>query len=125
MTNYMLQSHCSIGTPDDATAVFEWSVDAPFVSQDKPPLAISMVAYVNHTKALRRYRLVLLDRNKLKLAGKVADAFNPSSKHHTLTKSRLFPSPHTMDIVYGYATDSYQSPLWLCVPRWGGRAGPS
>ena len=82
-----------------------------------------MVAYVNHTKVFRRYRLVLANRNKLKLAAKVADAFNPSSKHHTLTKSRFFPSPHTIDIGYGYATEAcfifapefYEEPDHFCV----------
>lgn len=88
-----IQTHCSIGTPDDATAVFEWGVDAPFVFQDRPPLAIATVAYVNHTKVLRRYRLVLANRHKLKLAVKVADAFNPSSEHHKQLRAVSFPHP--------------------------------
>jgi hypothetical protein len=53
-----VQSHCPASIPDDKGAIFEWSVDAPFLPQDRPPLAIAMVVNVNGTRVIRRYRLV-------------------------------------------------------------------
>ena len=58
---------------------------------------------------------------KLKLVGKVAESFNSQSRHPKLTRSGFFPSPATLDILYGYATDGYRSPLWLCASH-NGRA---
>ena len=61
----------------------------------------------------------MANRHKLKLAGKVAEAFSPHSRHHQLTG--FFPSPATLDILYRYATDAHRSPLWLCASH-NGRA---
>ena len=53
--------------PTDAAAVFEWGLDAPFASQDKPPLAIAMVVSFNGERTVRRYRLVVVQKTRLKL----------------------------------------------------------
>ena len=70
---------------------------------------------------LRRYQLVLANRRKLKLVPKVAECFSTQSKLFRLTRSGFFPSSTTLDILCGYATEGYRSPLWLCASQ-NGRA---
>ena len=50
----------------------EWGLVAPFISQDKPPLAIAMIVTINSTR--RRYRLVVACRDKLRLLSEVLAA---------------------------------------------------
>lgn len=53
-----IQYHGPTTYPSDKIAVLEWGLGAPFTPQDKPPLAIAMIATVNGTRSWRRYRLV-------------------------------------------------------------------
>ena len=116
-----IQSHGTALAPTDTSAIFEWGLDAPLLPQDRPPLSIAMVVHVNHTRVLRRYRLVLANRRKLNLLPKVAECFSTQSNLFRLTRSGFFPSSTTLDILYGYASDGYRSPLWLCASH-NGRA---
>ena len=52
----------------------EWGLVAPFISQDKPPLAIAMIVTINSTRVWRRYRLVVACRDKLRLLSEVLAA---------------------------------------------------
>ena len=52
--------------PSDVAAVLEWGLDMPFTSQDKPPLAIAMIATLNGERSFRRYRLVIAQKAKFR-----------------------------------------------------------
>ena len=51
-----VQFHGTAQIPTDAAAMLDWGLDTPFMSQDRPPLAIAMTATVDGTRGLRRYR---------------------------------------------------------------------
>ena len=65
--------------PSDAEAVFEWGLDTPFSSQDKPPLAIAMVVIVNGVRSLKRFCLVIAQKSKLRLIQEVTAALASQS----------------------------------------------
>ena len=99
----------------DGEAVLEWGLDTPFTSQDKPPLAVAMVVTFNGVRSLRRYRLVIAQKSKLRLTQEVTAALASHSRDHRLTASGFFPCSTDREYLYGYATDGYRSPLWLCA----------
>ena len=99
----------------DGEAVLEWGLDTPFTSQDKPPLAVAMVVTFNGARSLRRYRLVIAQKSKLRLTQEVTAALASHSRDHRLTASGFFPCSTDREYLYGYATDGYRSPLWLCA----------
>ena len=88
---------------------------APFTPQDKPPLAIAMIATVNGTRSWRRYRLVLARKEKLRLSSAALAALESHTRAHMLTTSGFFPCSIDREYLYGYAADGYRSPLWLCA----------
>ena len=55
----------------DAETVLEWRLNAPFSSQDKPPLATAMVVTVNNAQSLKKFRLVIAQKSKLRLTQEV------------------------------------------------------
>ena len=65
----------------------EWGLVAPFISQDKPPLAIAMIVTINGTRVGRRYRLVVACRDKLRLPSEVLAALESRTRDHVLTTS--------------------------------------
>ena len=115
LKNRQVQHHEPTREPSDAEAVLEWGLDTPFTSQDKPPLAVAMVVTVNGVRSLRRYRLVIAQKSKLRLPQEVTAALASHSREHRLTASGFFPCSIDREYLYGYATDSYRSPLWLCA----------
>ena len=54
-----VQFHGTTRIPTDAAAILDWGLDTPFTSQDRPPLAIAMIATVDGTRCARRYRLIV------------------------------------------------------------------
>ena len=64
LKNRQVQSHDPTFLPSDVAAVLEWGLDMPFTSQDKPPLAIAMIATLNGERSFRRYRLVIAQKAK-------------------------------------------------------------
>lgn len=110
-----VQHHAPTFLPSDAAAVLEWGLDTAFTSQDKPPLAIAMVAMLNGERTLRRYRLVIAQKAKLRLTPEVTAALASHSRGHRLTASGFFPCSIDREYLYGYAADGYRSPLWLCA----------
>ena len=105
--------------PSDAAAVLEWNLDVPFTSLDKPPLAIAMIVTINGEHSLRRYRLVIAQKSKLRLAPEVLATFASHGRDHRLTASGFFPCSIDREYLYGYAADGYRSPLWLCASHNG------
>ena len=117
--NRLVQYHEPAREPSDAEAVLEWGLNTPFTSQDKPPLAIAMVVTLNGVRSLRRYRLVIAQKSKLRLAQEVTAALASQSRDHRLTASGFFPCSIDREYLYGYAGDGYRSPLWLCASHNG------
>ena len=87
LKNRLVQCHEPKRAPSDAEAVLEWGLNTPFKSQDKPPLAITMVVTLNGARSLRRYRLVLAQKAKLRLTQEVTAALASHSRDHRLTVS--------------------------------------
>ena len=115
LKNRTVQEHERASPPTDAAAVFEWGLDAPFASLDKPPLAIAMVISLNGERTVRRYRLVVAQKTRLRLNAQVAAALTSHASAHHLTTSGFFPCSIDREYLFGYAADGYRSPLWLCV----------
>ena len=106
-----VQFHGIAQTPTDAAAMLDWGLDTPFMSQDRPPLAIAMTATVDGIRGIRRYRLVIAQKAKLRLSLEVATALASQTADHRLTASRFFPYSIDREFLYGYAADGYRSPL--------------
>ena len=106
-----IEYHGPNSYPSDQTAVLEWGLDAPFTPQDKPPLAIAMVIKSGDRRKWKRYRLVMARREKLRLPQRVLAVLDAN----TATSSGFFPCAISKEYLYGYATDGYRSPLWLCA----------
>ena len=79
--------------PNDAVAMLDWGLETPFMSQDRPPLAIAMAATVDGTRGLRRYRLVVVQKGKPRLSPEVATALASRAADHRLTASGFFHAP--------------------------------
>ena len=91
--------------------MLEWRLDAPFTPQDKPPLAVAIVIKSGDRRKWKRYRLVVARREKLRLPQRVLAVLDAN----TATSSGFFPCAISKEYLYGYATDGYRSPLWLCA----------
>ena len=115
LKNRTIQEHERPSPPTDVAAVFDWGLDTYFAPQDKPPLAIAMVVSVHGERTVRRYRLVLVQKAKLRLSAQVTEALTSHNKDHHLTASDFFPCSVDREYLYGYAADGYRSPLWLCA----------
>ena len=119
-----VQFHEPKYVPSDAEAVFEWGLNTPFSSQDKPPLAIAMRT-VNGVRSLKRFRLVIAQKSKLRLTQEVTAALASQSRDHRLTASSFFPCSIDREYLYGYAGDGYllrfgcvlptMAPLCWCI----------
>ena len=110
-----VQFHGTAQIPTDAAAMLDWGLDTPFMSQDRPPLAIAMTATVDGIRGIRRYRLVIAQKAKLRLSPEVATALASRTADHRLTASGFFPCSIDREFLYGYAADGYRSPLWICA----------
>ena len=106
-----IQYHGPTAHPSDQTAVLEWGLDSPFTPQDKPPLAIAMLVKSGDIRKWKRYRLVVARKEKLHLGQRVLAVLDAT----TVTSSGFFPCSISREYLYGYATDGYRSPLWLCA----------
>lgn len=115
LKNRTVQDHERQSIPTDTAAVFDWGLDSPFTFQDKPPLAIAMMVSINGERSVRRYRLVLVQKNRLRLSAQVTSALTSHNRDHHLTASDFFPCSIDREYLYGYAADGYRSPLWLCA----------
>ena len=51
LKNRYIQYHGPAAHPTDKIAIMEWGLVAPFISQDKLPLAIAMIVTINGTQA--------------------------------------------------------------------------
>ena len=91
--------------------MLEWGLSSPFTPQDKPPLAIAMVIRAGDRRKWKRYRLVVARKEKLHLPQRVLAVLDAN----TMTSSGFFPCAISKEYLYGYATDGYRSPLWLCA----------
>ena len=60
---------------------------------------------------MKRYRLVVARKDKLHLRQRVLATLDAT----TMTSSGFFPCTISKEYLYGYATDGYRSPLWLCA----------
>jgi hypothetical protein len=110
-----VQFHGTAQIPTDAAAMLDWGLDTPFMSQDRPPLAIAMTATVDGIRGIRRYRLVVAQKAKLRLSPEVSTALASRTADHRLTASGFFPCSIDREFLYGYAADGYRSPLWICA----------
>ena len=106
-----IQYHGPSKYPSDKSAILDWGLVDPFISQDKPPLAIAMIVTTNGTRVWRRYRLVVACRDKLRLPPDVLAALESRTRDHVLTTSGFFPCSIDREYLYGYAADGYRSPL--------------
>ena len=106
-----IQYHGPTAHPSDQTAVLEWGLGSPFTLQDKPPLAIAMLVKSGDIRKWKRYRLVVARKEKLHLDQRVSAVLEAN----TVTSSGFFPCSISREYLYGYATDGYRSPLWLCA----------
>ena len=91
--------------------MLEWGLGSPFTPQDKPPLAIAMLVKSGDMRKWKRYRLVVARKEKLHLDQRVLAVLDAN----TVTRSGFFPCSISKEYLYGYATDGYRSPLWLCA----------
>ena len=87
-----IQYHGPTSYPSDKSAILDWGLKAPFIPQDKPPLAIAMIVTTNGTRAWRRYRLVVACRDKLRLPPDVLAALESRTRDHVLTASGFSPA---------------------------------
>ena len=110
-----IQYHGPSTYPSDKSAILDWGLEAPFIPQDKPPLAIAMIVTTNGARVWRRYRLVVACKDKLRLPPDVLAALESRTRDHVLTTSGFFPCSIAREYLYGYAADGYRSPLWLCA----------
>ena len=115
LKNRHVQFHGPTLIPRDRIAVLDWGLDTPFTSQDKPPLAIAMMVTINGERSLRRYRLVIAQKARLRLASEVSSALASHNRDHRLTASGFFPCSIDREFLCGYAADGYRSPLCLCA----------
>ena len=106
-----VQFHGTTRIPTDAAAILDWGLDTPFTSQDRPPFAIAVIATVDGTRCLRRYRFIVAQKSKLRLSPEVATAFASRTADHRLTASGFFPCSIDREFLYGCAADGYRSPL--------------
>ena len=111
LKNRLVQYHEPKRVPSDAEAVLEWGLNTPFKSQDKPPLAITMVVTLNGARSLRRYRLVLAQKAKLRLTQEVTAALASHSRDHRLTASSFFPCSIDREYLYGMAMQGMDTDL--------------
>ena len=120
LKNRQVLFHAPTREPSDVEAVLEWGLDTPFTSQDKPPLAVSMVVTLNRVRSLRRYRLVIAQKSKLRLTQEVTAALASHSREHRLTASGFFPCSIDREYLYGYAADFFfrPTPSWLSPGRY-------
>ena len=91
LKNRTVQDHERQSIPTDTAAVFDWGLDTPFTFQDKPPLAIAMIVSINGERSVRRYRLVLVQKSRLRLSAQVTSALTSHNRDHHLTASDFFP----------------------------------
>ena len=115
LRNRDIQYHGPTAHPSDQSAVLEWGLDSSFTPQDKPPLAIAMIAQAGDVRTWKRYRLVLARKEKLHLTPRVLAILEANTRTLTLTTSGFFPCSIAREYLYGYATDGYRSPLWLSL----------
>ena len=108
LKNRDIQYHSPMTYPSDQSAVLEWGLDSSFTPQEKPPLAIAIIAQAGGSR--KRYRLVLARKEKLHLTPRVLAALEANTRTHTLTTSGFFPCSIDREYLYGYATDGYRSP---------------
>ena len=80
LKNRTVQEHERPSPPADVAAVFDWGLDTHFTSQDKPPLAIAMIVSLNGERTVRRYRLVLVQKARLRLSAQVTAALTSHNK---------------------------------------------
>ena len=114
LRNRDIQYHGPTAHPSDQSAVLEWGLDSSFTPQDKPPLAIAMIAQAGDVRTWKRYRLVLARKEKLHLTPRVLAILEANTRTLTLTTSGFFPCSIAREYLYGYATDGYRSPLCMC-----------
>ena len=86
-----IQYHGPSKYPSDKSAILDWGLGAPFIPQDKPPLAIAMIVTTNCARVWRRYRLVVACKDKLRLPPDVLAALESRTRDHVLTTSGFFP----------------------------------
>ena len=70
-----------------------------------------MVIRAGDRRKWKRYRLVVARKDKLHLRQRVLATLDAT----TMTSSGFFPCTISKEYLYGYATDGYRSPLWLCA----------
>ena len=66
----------------------------PLYLAGQAPLAIAMIVTINGEHSLRRYRLVIAQKSKLRLAPEVLATFASHGRDHRLTASGFFPVLH-------------------------------
>ena len=74
-----------------------------------------MIAQAGGSQTWKRYRLVLARKEKLHLTPRALAVLEANTRTLTLTTSGFFPCSIDREYLYGYATDGYRSPLWLCA----------
>ena len=110
-----IHSHESAIVPSDAAAVLEWFPLPRWTS----PLAIAMIVTINGERSLRRYRLVIAQKSKLRLAPEVLATFASHSRDHRVIAGGFFSCSIDRKYLYGYAADGYRSPLCCVLPITG------
>ena len=74
-----------------------------------------MIAGVDGTRCLRRYRLVVAQKSKLRVSPEVATAFASRTTDHRSLRVNFSRALLIGNFLYGYAADGYRSPLWICA----------
>ena len=69
--------------PPDSDCYLRLGFEAPFIPQDRPPLAIAMLTSLRGVRHYRHYRLVLANRQKLRLCTRAGEGFSNSSTIHS------------------------------------------